>query len=263
MCISMSYFIADQNGCAAFQSPSSAANHFKMETKYSTTNAEFQHPLLSCSQMSFSTSSEKESNGIECSTPEKNFSHPSTGFPGHYTSSASNESNHQTASDQYKSKDHERFANKLSDNSSNVSNPFKQLNRKPKNKRNNESNPKVRRRVRPSEEGLANKSNSPRWTQKDLYAALQLVKSGTPIKPAAEKCNMPVMTLWRRTRALGLVSSKVQCGFRYPTRTSKKPELSSKASINVNDVDNRQISLKTSTNDGIKGFLPIGIETSN
>lgn len=71
------------------------------------------------------------------------------------------------------------------------------------------------------------KTNSPRWTQKDLSAALQLVRSGTPIKPAAEKCNMPVMTLWRRTRALGLVSSKVQCGFRYPTRGSIKSNKSS------------------------------------
>ena len=70
--------------------------------------------------------------------------------------------------------------------------------------------------------GNASRTHSPRWTQKDLSAALQLVKSGTPIKPAAEKCNMPVMTLWRRTRALGLVSSKVQCGFRYPTRGSVK-----------------------------------------
>ena len=37
---------------------------------------------------------------------------------------------------------------------------------------------------------------------------------------------MPVMTLWRRTRALGLVSSKVQCGFRYPTRGHAKNSLS-------------------------------------
>ncbi|GLG99624.1 Uncharacterized protein GBIM_06042 [Gryllus bimaculatus] len=29
-----------------------------------------------------------------------------------------------------------------------------------------------------------------------------------PIKPAAERCNIPVMTLWRRTRALGVVSSR-------------------------------------------------------
>ena len=62
----------------------------------------------------------------------------------------------------------------------------------------------------------APKSGASRWTQNDLMAALTLVKAGTPIKPAAERCNIPVMTLWRRTRALGIVSSKVQCGFRYP-----------------------------------------------
>lgn len=62
----------------------------------------------------------------------------------------------------------------------------------------------------------APKSGASRWTQTDLMAALALVKAGTPIKPAAERCNIPVMTLWRRTRALGIVSSKVQCGFRYP-----------------------------------------------
>lgn len=78
----------------------------------------------------------------------------------------------------------------------------------------------------------SSRSNSPRWTQKDLTAALQLVRSGTPIKPAAEKCNMPVMTLWRRTRALGLVSSKVQCGFRYPTRGNiKTPHATGKTSV--------------------------------
>lgn len=58
---------------------------------------------------------------------------------------------------------------------------------------------------------------SSKWSQEDLTAALMMVRNGTPIKPAAEKFNIPVMTLWRRTRALGLVSSKVQCGFRYST----------------------------------------------
>lgn len=85
------------------------------------------------------------------------------------------------------------------------------------------------------------RSSSPRWTQKDLSAALQLVRSGTPIKPAAEKCNMPVMTLWRRTRALGLVSSKVQCGFRYPTRGSVK----STKSAHSQSVESDSISAKT------------------
>lgn len=56
-----------------------------------------------------------------------------------------------------------------------------------------------------------------KWTQEDLASALMMVRDGTPIKPAAERFNIPVMTLWRRTRALGLVSSKVQCGFRYST----------------------------------------------
>ncbi|XP_068220268.1 uncharacterized protein [Palaemon carinicauda] len=69
------------------------------------------------------------------------------------------------------------------------------------------------------------KSGPSRWTQNDLMAALSMVKSGTPIKPAAERCNIPVMTLWRRTRALGIVSSKVQCGFRYPAaRKRTKPD---------------------------------------
>ncbi|XP_066977142.1 uncharacterized protein [Macrobrachium rosenbergii] len=69
------------------------------------------------------------------------------------------------------------------------------------------------------------KSGPSRWTQNDLMAALTMVKSGTPIKPAAERCNIPVMTLWRRTRALGIVSSKVQCGFRYPAaRKRTKPD---------------------------------------
>ncbi|XP_042888921.1 serine/arginine repetitive matrix protein 1-like isoform X7 [Penaeus japonicus] len=73
----------------------------------------------------------------------------------------------------------------------------------------------------------APKSGASRWTQSDLVAALALVKAGTPIKPAAERCNIPVMTLWRRTRALGIVSSKVQCGFRYPAgrgRSKTEPD---------------------------------------
>ena len=59
------------------------------------------------------------------------------------------------------------------------------------------------------------KSANSKWTQDDLLAAIELVKQGTPIKPAAEKCNIPVMTLWRRTRALGVVSSRASCNYRY------------------------------------------------
>ena len=75
------------------------------------------------------------------------------------------------------------------------------------------------------------RTSSPRWCQSDLAAALQLVRGGTPIKPAAERCNIPVMTLWRRTRALGIVSSKVQCGFRYPSARARTRQHS--ASENV------------------------------
>jgi helix-turn-helix, Psq domain. len=59
------------------------------------------------------------------------------------------------------------------------------------------------------------KSANSKWTQDDLLAAIELVKQGTPIKPAAEKCNIPVMTLWRRTRALGVISSRASCNYRY------------------------------------------------
>jgi len=59
------------------------------------------------------------------------------------------------------------------------------------------------------------KSANSKWTQDDLLAAIELVKQGTPIKPAAEKCNIPVMTLWRRTRALGVVSSRASTNYRY------------------------------------------------
>ncbi|CAL4093260.1 unnamed protein product [Meganyctiphanes norvegica] len=80
----------------------------------------------------------------------------------------------------------------------------------------------------------APKSGVSRWTQSDLLAALSLVRAGTPIKPAAERCNIPVMTLWRRTRALGIVSSKVQCGFRYPAarrRSRTEPDHSTRIKL--------------------------------
>lgn len=56
------------------------------------------------------------------------------------------------------------------------------------------------------------KSLNSKWTQDDLVTALELVRGGTPIKPAAERCAIPVMTLWRRTKALGMVSSRAAHG---------------------------------------------------
>ena len=58
------------------------------------------------------------------------------------------------------------------------------------------------------------KSMNSKWTQQDLLYAIELVRQGMPIKPAAEQCNIPVMTLWRRTRALGVFSSRAASGYR-------------------------------------------------
>ncbi|CAH1372373.1 unnamed protein product [Tenebrio molitor] len=49
---------------------------------------------------------------------------------------------------------------------------------------------------------------SRKWTPEELLRAIDLVQSGVPIKSAAEKFRIPVMTLWRKTRALGIVSSR-------------------------------------------------------
>lgn len=95
----------------------------------------------------------------------------------------------------------------------------------------------------------APKSGASRWTQNDLMAALTLVKAGTPIKPAAERCNIPVMTLWRRTRALGIVSSKVQCGFRYPA-ARRRPRADHESSTHVKMDAELSLPVKTET-DGL------------
>lgn len=68
------------------------------------------------------------------------------------------------------------------------------------------------------------KSMNSKWTQQDLLYAIELVRQGMPIKPAAEKCNIPVMTLWRRTRALGVFSSRAASGYR-PAADSLAAEL--------------------------------------
>lgn len=61
-----------------------------------------------------------------------------------------------------------------------------------------------------SEEPLlpAGPKTGSKWTSEDLHRAVDLVRRGVPIKPAAEQCRIPVMTLWRRTRALGVKSSR-------------------------------------------------------
>lgn len=72
---------------------------------------------------------------------------------------------------------------------------------------------------------------SPKWTFEELQRAIELVRSGMPIKPAAEHCNIPVMTLWRRTRALGVVSSRAMA---YSIRTRNKSATeSSKCRIRI------------------------------
>lgn len=63
---------------------------------------------------------------------------------------------------------------------------------------------------------------SPRWNSEDLQRAIELVRSGVPIKPSAEQCNIPVMTLWRRTRALGVISSRAMTYSLRPQSTSNK-----------------------------------------
>lgn len=68
------------------------------------------------------------------------------------------------------------------------------------------------------------KSLNSKWTQDDLVTAIELVRGGTPIKPAAERCAIPVMTLWRRTKALGMVSSRASHG-RSASRRKQKYSL--------------------------------------
>lgn len=51
-------------------------------------------------------------------------------------------------------------------------------------------------------------SRASKWTSQELHLAINMVRSGVPVKPAAEQFNIPVMTLWRKTRALGIVSSR-------------------------------------------------------
>lgn len=97
---------------------------------------------------------------------------------------------------------------------------------------------------------------SPKWTSEDLHRAIELVRSGVPIKPAAEQCNIPVMTLWRRTRALGVVSSRAMTYSLRPQnlhKSSKNNKLS-KESIKMNNFN--------SDNNFCNGDSPVAVDFS-